>query len=130
MIDGKADNDANSRRHRDGQQDTGKAEQGAADHEREDDPNRVQPDLIADKFRREKNGFQYLPHREHRQNQNYRLPFAELNHGNRNGNGPECLSLLIEAGADVNIADNDGETPCYIAARYGKDECLSRVIET
>ena len=60
LIGGKADHDAYRRRHRDAQQDTGKAEQGAADHEREDDPNRVQPDLIADEFRREKHGFQYL----------------------------------------------------------------------
>ena len=39
-----------------------------------------------------------------------------------------CLSLLFEAGTDVNIANNHGSTPCNGAAN-GEDACLSLLIK-
>ena len=34
---------------------------------------------------------------------------------------PECVKLLLEAGAKVNQPDNDGKTPLFGAARYGDE---------
>lgn len=39
-----------------------------------------------------------------------------------------CLSLLIAAGADINIPINSGETPVYIASSEGHDKCVSVLI--
>lgn len=36
------------------------------------------------------------------------------------GNNPEALDLLLEAGADPNLADSDGHTPLYHAAKQGR----------
>ena len=35
-----------------------------------------------------------------------------------------CLALLIKAGADLNIADNNGRTPLSVAAARKNDTCV------
>ncbi|MBR5888317.1 MAG: ankyrin repeat domain-containing protein, partial [Akkermansia sp.] len=35
----------------------------------------------------------------------------------------ECVKLLIDAGADVNRANNEGRTPLSIAEKNGHTEC-------
>lgn len=39
------------------------------------------------------------------------------------------LRILIEAGADINECNSDGQSPVYIAAREGRPECLRLLIE-
>jgi ankyrin repeat protein len=38
-------------------------------------------------------------------------------------------TLLIEAGADINKADDDGVTPLYIAAELGQEAIVRALIE-
>jgi ankyrin repeat protein len=40
----------------------------------------------------------------------------------------ECLSLLVNHGAQLDKADNDGATPAYIACQNDHTECLSLLI--
>ena len=40
----------------------------------------------------------------------------------------ECLKVLIEAGADVNIKTNEGKTATMFAAHRGHPECLKSLI--
>jgi ankyrin repeat protein len=40
----------------------------------------------------------------------------------------ECLSLLINHGAQLDKANNEGTTPAYIASQKGHTECLSLLI--
>jgi ankyrin repeat protein len=39
-------------------------------------------------------------------------------------NNPECIKLLLEAGANVNAKDDYGSTPLNIAAWIGELECV------
>ena len=39
------------------------------------------------------------------------------------------VKRLIEAGADVNIADKDGPTPAFIASQHGHTEALKLLID-
>ncbi len=40
----------------------------------------------------------------------------------------EVASLLLEKGADVNQATNNGDTPLMVAASYGKEEVLKPLL--
>ena len=39
-------------------------------------------------------------------------------------NHPECIELLVQAGADVNLIDNTGSPALYYAATNGHDKCV------
>ena len=41
----------------------------------------------------------------------------------------EIVRLLVEAGANMDIADNDGDTPLHRAAIQGKDKVVSLLLE-
>ena len=43
-------------------------------------------------------------------------------------NDPHKLRLLIDAGADVNYQDRNGNTPLRMAARYGRTECVKLLL--
>lgn len=44
--------------------------------------------------------------------------------GDGGSNHVACLTALIEAGADVNIADGNGVSPLQLAERHGFDEMV------
>ncbi|XP_010618273.1 ankyrin repeat domain-containing protein 10 isoform X2 [Fukomys damarensis] len=44
------------------------------------------------------------------------------------GGHPQCLVWLIQAGANINKPDCEGETPIHKAARSGSLECLSALV--
>lgn len=45
-------------------------------------------------------------------------------------NFPRIVGLLVAAGADPNVQDEQGETPLHVAARFGHVECASAILET
>lgn len=51
-----------------------------------------------------------------------------LFHAARHGQ-PENLRLLLEAGADVNLADRGGLTPLYAAAWFGYTDCVRQLLQ-
>uniref|UniRef100_A0A8C9QSK8 Ankyrin repeat domain 10 n=2 Tax=Marmotini TaxID=337730 RepID=A0A8C9QSK8_SPEDA len=44
------------------------------------------------------------------------------------GGHPQCLVWLIQAGANINKPDCEGETPIHKAARSGSLECISALV--
>ena len=40
------------------------------------------------------------------------------------GGKTECVKLLIDAGADLNVRDKEGITALYLASYYGNTECV------
>ncbi|CAN6654804.1 hypothetical protein TRVA0_027S01442 [Trichomonascus vanleenenianus] len=46
----------------------------------------------------------------------------------RRGNDP-CINLLLDFGANVNIADREGNTPVHVAAAYGHIKTLRTLVE-
>jgi ankyrin repeat protein len=45
-----------------------------------------------------------------------RSGLAPLHHAAQSGRGRDIVDLLLEAGADINIRDNDGRTPLDYAS--------------
>ena len=43
------------------------------------------------------------------------------------GHAP-CVTILIQAKADVNLADKSGRTPAYVCAQLNKTSCLEALI--
>ena len=58
-----------------------------------------------------------------------RMAFQKGNYILENHNYVSCVKLLIEAGADVNMADKQGFTPLINAARLGLDDCIDLLIQ-
>ena len=44
-------------------------------------------------------------------------------------NNFECVKLLIQANANLDIKDNDGNTPLHLASRYGLDKNVEMLIK-
>lgn len=41
----------------------------------------------------------------------------------------KCAQVLIDAGASVNAVDKNKNTPLHYAAGYGRNECVSLLLE-
>lgn len=65
---------------------------------------------------------------DHVNNLNWTALIESIVLGDGGPNHVACLTALIEAGADVNIADGNGVTPLQLAQRHGYDEMVRLLI--
>ena len=61
---------------------------------------------------------------DHVNNLNWTALIESIVLGDGGSNHVACLTALIEAGADVNIADGNGVSPLQLAERHGFDEMV------
>lgn len=61
---------------------------------------------------------------DHVNNLNWTALIESIVLGDGGPNHVACLTALVEAGADVNIADGNGVTPLQLARRHGYDEMV------